>query len=103
MNPLMDLEFLRQLDLQKNKTVYAKVILLTFNDEAPIEEIQGKITSGSINIDEASAVRRTCSLSMVTLDKNINDIYWVLNNKFKLEVGIENHIDNRYPEIIWFK
>lgn len=103
MNPLMDLEFLRQLDLQKNKTVYAKVILLTFNDEAPIEEIQGKITSGSINIDGASAVRRTCSLSMVTLDKNINDIYWVLNNKFKLEVGIENHIDNRYPEIIWFK
>lgn len=103
MNPLMDLDFLRQLDLQKNKTVYAKVILLTFNDEAPIEEIQGKITSGSINVDGASAVRRTCSLSMVTLDKNINDIYWVLNNKFKLEVGIENHIDNRYPEIIWFK
>lgn len=103
MNPLMDLDFLRQLDLQKNKTVYAKVILLTFNDEAPIEEIQGKITSGSINVDGASAVRRTCSLSMITLDKNINDIYWVLNNKFKLEVGIENHIDKRYPEIIWFK
>jgi hypothetical protein len=40
---------------------------------------------------------------MVTLNKNINDIYWVLNNKFKLEIGIENHIDNRYPEIIWFK
>jgi hypothetical protein len=26
-----------------------------------------------------------------------------MNTKFKLEIGLENRIDNRYPSIIWFK
>jgi hypothetical protein len=25
-----------------------------------------------------------------------------LNSKFKLEVGIENHVDLNYPDVIWF-
>ena len=101
-NPLLDLEFLRKLDLMRNKAVYAKIILLTW-DENPVYEIQGKITGGSINIDGASAVRRTCSLTMVSPDVDITNTYWALKNKFKLEVGVENEIDSRYPEIIWFK
>ena len=68
----------------------------------PIELIEGKVTSGSINIDGASAIRRTCSLSLIAKDLNINDIYWGIQNKFKLEVGIKNFIDSYYPEIIWF-
>jgi hypothetical protein len=40
---------------------------MTF-DELPIETIEGKITTGSINIDGSSAVRRSCSLTMVTND-----------------------------------
>lgn len=101
-NPLLDLEFLRKLDLMRNKATYAKIILLTW-DENPVYEIQGKITSGSINIDGNSAVRRTCSLTMVSPDVDIANTYWALKNKFKLEVGVENEIDSQYPEIIWFK
>lgn len=101
-NPLLDQTFLRKLDLEKNKITYAKIILLTFNED-PIEEIQGRITSGSINIDGNSAVRRTCSLSMVTPQADVTNTYWALHNKFKLEVGVENNIDSNYPDIIWFK
>lgn len=101
-NPLLNQNFLRQLDLQTNKTLYAKIILLTWNEE-PVEEIQGKITGGSINVDGASAVRRTCSLTMVSPKVDINNTYWALKNKFKLEIGVENIIDNSYPDIIWFK
>lgn len=101
-NPLTDLDFLRKLDLKRNKATYAKIILLT-NDELPVYEIQGKITAGSVNIDGASAVRRTCSLTMVSPDVDITNTYWALKNKFKLEVGVENEVDSTYPEIIWFK
>lgn len=101
-NPLNDLDFLRKLDLERNKATYAKIILLT-NDELPMYEIQGKITAGSVNIDGASAVRRTCSLTMVSPNVDITNTYWALKNKFKLEVGVENKIDSTYPEIIWFK
>ena len=93
---------MRQLDLTKNKATYAKIILLTWNEE-PVEEIQGKITAGSINIDGASTVRRTCSLTMVSPKVDITNTYWALKNKFKLEVGVENTINSQYPDIIWFK
>jgi hypothetical protein len=64
--------------------------------------IEGRVTGGSINIDGASAVRRTCSLTIVAEGLAINNFYWGLNNKFKLEVGLKNFIDSKYPEIIWF-
>jgi hypothetical protein len=69
----------------------------------PVEYIEGKVTGGSINIDGTSCVRRTCSLSMIANDVNINDYYWGLKNKFKLEIGIKNMINSNYPNIIWFK
>lgn len=100
-NPLLDTQFLLELDKQKEREVYARVIALSF-DEQPVETIEGQVTSGSINIDGASAVRRTCSLSLVAKDLNINDFYWGVKSKFKLEVGLKNNIDNRYPNIIWF-
>jgi hypothetical protein len=37
-NPLTDLDFLYKLDLEKDKETYAKIILLT-QDEEPVEEI----------------------------------------------------------------
>jgi len=55
-----------------------------------MQEITGRITSGSINVDGASAVRRTCSLSLVANDVDINNFYWSLNTKFRVEVGLEN-------------
>lgn len=94
-------DFLTKLDLQHNRTVYARITALTM-DERPMETVEGKTTQGTINLDGSSAVRRTCSLSLVTNDINISNYLWSLNTKFKLEIGLHNYIDDSYPEIIWF-
>jgi hypothetical protein len=94
--------FLRELDNLHEKILYARVTALTIN-ELPIETIEGRITQGSINIDGNSALRRTCSLTLVAQELNYNDFYWGLNTKFKLEVGVENNLNPVYPKIIWFK
>ena len=96
-----DREFLRELDKHRSKTTYARIISLTLN-ETPIQAIEGRVTQGSINLDVDSAVRRSCSLTMVAKDVDIKDYYWGLDTKFKLEIGLQNTIDDRYPEIIWF-
>ena len=96
-----DKNFLLQLDRLKNKEIYARITSLTF-DELPVEQIEGKITSGSINIDGTSAVRRTCSVNMVSTNLNYHDNYWTFKTKFKLEIGIKNTINPKYPDIIWF-
>lgn len=101
-NPLLDYEFLKELDSYPHKTVYAKIILLNF-DELPVQEIQGRISAGSVNVDGASVIRRTCSLTMITNEEQIDNIYWGLKNKFKLEIGLENNINFDYPDIVWFK
>ena len=94
--------FLLKLDQQKERTVYVRLIALT-QDELPVEEIQGRATGGSINLDGKSAVRRTCSITLVGQDLQIHDYFWAMKNKFKVEIGIENHIDSNYEDIIWFK
>ena len=96
-----DKDFLLALDKERNKIIYARIIKLTF-DEKPIEMIQGKATGGSINIDGASALRRTCSLSLLASDNSQIDFYCGLHTKFKLEIGVKNNINSKYPDIIWF-
>ena len=93
--------FLEQLMLQKHRTVIARITALRI-DDSPIEFIEGKLTAGSVNVDGTSAVRRTCSLTMITDKVDISDYLWGLDTRFKLEVGIENDINFNYPEIIWF-
>lgn len=100
-NPLNDREFLLQIDQQHQRDVYARITLLTFQ-ETPIEYIEGKITAGTINVDGSSAVRRTCSLTMVTLEDEVNIFYMGIDRKFKLEIGLANTVDSSYPDIIWF-
>ena len=108
-NPLLDRDFLQELDLYPHKFLWAKITALNW-EEYPVEEITGKISSGSINVDGSSAVRRTCSLSLVTSMPTedtinnilINDLYWSVHSKFSLMVGVENKINDEYPEIIWF-
>lgn len=100
-NPLNDKDFLKKLDLKKNKKTYIKILNLTF-DEVVRESIEGKVTSGSINIDGDSAVRRTCSLSMIAEDININNYLWSINTKVRIFIGVENDIDSKYEKIIWF-
>ena len=97
-----DKNFLLQLDQQKNKTIYARITALTLQ-ELPVETIEGRVTQGSINLDGASAVRRTCSLTIVAPGFDYSNYLWGFNTKFKLEIGVENKIDSRYEDIIWFK
>lgn len=104
-DPLSDKEFLAQLDSYPQKILYAKVIALNWN-ESPIREIQGKIISGSINIDGASAVRRTCSLNLTTdplaTGMDMESLDWALKTKIRVEIGLQNFINKEYPDIIWF-
>ena len=101
-NPLLDNDFLNELNEFHEKEIWAKVIALDIN-ENPVEEITGRISQGgSINVDGTSAVRRSCSVSMVAKELNINDFYWGLHTKFKLEMGLTNKINPNYPDIIWF-
>lgn len=97
----LDKEFLRKLDSLHEREIYARIELLTF-DELPIETIEGKITTGSINIDGSSAVRRSCSLTMVTNNQMYKQYMWGLKTKFNLAIGLKNTIDSNYPDIIWF-
>ena len=69
------------------------------------------MTGGNLNIDGSSAVRRTCNLTLVTDNVDINDYYWGLKTKFNLEIGLKNKLTNEYkfvddglyPEIVWFQ
>ena len=98
---LLDEHFLNEMAEQKQRDIYARIISLDIN-ENPIEQIEGKITTGSINVDGGSAVRRTCSLTIVSQEVNITDYYWGVKTKFKLEIGLKNKINKDYPDIIWY-
>ena len=101
MNPLLDIEFLKELYKNREREIYAKIVALNIHEE-PIEEIQGKVTEGSINVDGNSTVRRTCSLSIVAYDIKLTDYYWGVKTKFNLSIGLKNTINSNYPDIIWF-
>jgi len=107
---LLDSDFLRLLDQEREKEVFVKIISLDF-EENTLEEIEGRVTQGSISIDGTSSVRRTCSLSLVASELNIHEFYWGLNTKFRLLTGVKNTVKQRYPyntlysnypDICWF-
>lgn len=100
-NPLLDKDFLSKLDMEHGKEIYAKIIALNHNEDS-IEEIEGKVTGGSVNIDGSSNLQRSCSLSLIAKNLNIHDTYWGVESKFQLYVGLINEIDSRYDSIIWF-
>lgn len=101
-DPMFDQDFLNDLFSAHERELYAKIVALNL-DEEPIEEIQGRVTSGSAPVDGNSIVRRTCSLSIVASDLDINDYIWGLKTKIKLFIGLKNKINSKYPDIIWFK
>ena len=95
-------EQLLELDNARNRETFARITSLD-RYERPIETIEGKITSGSINVDGNSAVRRSFSLSMVAKDVTIHNIYWGLQSKIKVEVGVRNLLKGPQSPIFWFK
>ena len=101
-DPMLDSEFLKQLAAERERELYAKVVALDLN-ENPIEEIQGRVTQGSVPVDGNSIVRRTCSLTIVAHEMSINDYVWGLETKIKLFIGVANKLNSQYPPIIWFK
>ena len=98
---LTDSNFLKTIDQMHIKEQYAKITILNWNEE-PIQEIQGIVTGGSLNIDGKSSMRRTCNLSVfVAEDTNTNvtdiDHLFSLNKKMYLEIGYLN-ITNEYKK-----
>lgn len=105
---LNDMDFLKALDKLHLRTQYVKIILLSFDDEHPLKEIQGSITSGSLTVNGSSSVRRTINLTMQTSEKtaNIQDIEneISINKKVKVMVGYKNPLTaySYYGDIVWF-
>lgn len=97
-----NLEFLQLLHEQRERTTYVRLTALDREDR-PIEAIEGLATSGSINIDGKSAMQRTCNMTLAAKEININDYYWTFNQKFQVEIGLENTIDKMHDSVIWFK
>ena len=99
---MLSKEQMRLLDAQKERILYGRITALT-HDEMPIEQIEGRVaTGGSIALDGQSSLRRSCSLTLLTDKINFNEHYWALNTKFKLELGLDNSVLDKEPEIIWF-
>lgn len=102
------MEFLKALDKLHLRTQYAKIILLSFDNEQPICEIQGKITAGSLTVNGSSAIRRTISLTMQASVDNSNiqsiDNEISINKKVKVLVGYKNPLIaySHYGDIVWF-
>lgn len=99
---LQDKAFLKQLMERRNRITYVRITALDLDLNIK-DEIIGRATEGSINVDGASAVRRSCSLTLVTENVNINSYNWALNTRFRLEIGVKNNtaLYTSNP-IIWF-
>ena len=103
---LRDKNFLKTVDRISLKEEFAKITILNWQ-ERPIEDIQGKVSSGTLNINGNSSLRRTCNLTIL-IDENNSNITSVknslsINKKIKLDIGIKNNT-SQYSEydIIWF-
>ena len=100
--------FLKELFNRINlKEQYVKIIVLSFQQEKPIQEIQGRITGGNFNLDGSSGMRRTGNISLIAdeYENNFTDIQHLLtiNKKIEILIGFLNTTDEYtdYP-ILWF-
>ena len=103
---LNDTLFIQELSENKIRQQYLKVTILDWNQNI-IQDIVGKTLGGSINIDGASAMRRTANIQLFADDEN-NDLTNInnlisINKKVKIQIGIKNNTKKylQYP-ILWF-
>ena len=94
------------MDSIKIRDQFIKIIILNWAEQ-PIEEIQGRATGGSINLNGNSSIRRTANINIL-IDSDNADITNVKNSlsiskKVKLEIGLKNY-SNQYTEypIVWY-
>lgn len=95
---LQDKVFLDQLDNLRVKEQFIKITVLSWKEQE-IQEIQGRVINGSLNIDGNSSLRRTANLT-VFAEEQINDLTQIdeilsINRKVRLELGIVNTVPNR--------
>ncbi len=100
------LEAVRAYGANSNEAKAALAATSAINNEIPIREIQGRVSSGSITIDGSSTVRRAGNITFLAEEEE-NDLTDVdnllsMNKKIKIYVGIENTVDKIHDEIIWF-
>ena len=102
---LLDKDFLKRLDLEHVQIQYVRIIVLD-KDEKPIETIEGKVSTGSISKNGTSSVRRTANFTFFA-EEDENDLTSLENllsveKRIAIFTGLENFIDSRYDDIIWF-
>ena len=103
---LKDSDFLQSLlDLKLSEQLIKVTVLNKL--EKPLQEVQGKVISGNLNLDGKSAIRRTCNLTMY-VEERVNDLtdirhLFSINKKVRAEIGLVN-ITDKYKEydILWF-
>ena len=103
---LNDISFLKQVAGLHIKDYFVKITVLNWKED-PIQDIQGKVISASINIDGNSIVRRTATLS-IYLDQTNNNItnaknLLSINKKMDLQIGFINNT-GKYTQFpfLWF-
>lgn len=112
MSNIYNKDLLLKIDQMQIKENLVKITLLDFL-ERPIKEIQGKITSGNLNIDGSSAVRRTANLTLLVEEDedyqlNILQRDISINKKVKIEIGLKNHLSKKDKinysdeDVFWF-
>ena len=126
-NFLRDRKFLTDLDNLSIKQQFLKITILNWQEE-PLKEVQGRVISGSINLDGSSSMRRTGTLSIYAEESdndltNLNSLF-AINKKCKIEIGIKNTVPSytysyinentklmnfvtvdykeKYGQIVWF-
>ena len=102
-----DIKFLNVMDNEHLKEQFVKITILDWL-ERPIQEVQGIVTGGNLNLDGNSNVRRTVNLSCyIDKEENANitnlDNLFAINKKMFLEIGYVN-TTNKYTnhDMIWF-
>lgn len=103
---LDDISFLKQVAGLHVKDYFVKITVLNWLED-PIEDIQAKVISASINIDGNSIIRRTATLS-VYIDQTNNNITSAknllsINKKINLQIGFVNTTDKYVNfDFLWF-
>ena len=103
---LNDVDFLKQVAGFHISEYYVLITVLDWSENA-IQEIQGRVISGSFNIDGQSSLRRTANFSMMA-DKMISNLDNIenlisINKKINVQIGYEN-MTKKYQDypILWF-
>lgn len=104
---LKDSDFLRYVDSQHLQEISVKITVLDW-EENPVQEIQGLVSNGTLNLNGDSAIRRTCNLTMIVKETEAFGMAKLkslisLNKKVRVDIGYINSTPyyTNY-NMIWF-